>query len=160
MAEDHRPFDDVLQLANVARVVITLEQFLGVGLDVEHLLAELLAEPQDRLHAERQDVFRAHAERRQLEGHHVQAEVEVFAKGAPRGFLLEVAVGGGHQSEVDRQVFRASQAAERALLQDAQQFGLHGLVQITDFVEEQGPAFGLFQQPAFSLVGAGEGAAS
>ncbi len=120
VTQNHGSFDDIVQFANVAGIAIALQQFLGIGFDVDDFFAELFPEPQHGLHAKGKNVFRAYAQRRKFEGHDVQPEEEVFAEGAASRVFLEITIGRGHQPKIDRQVLRAAQAPEGPLLQHAQ----------------------------------------
>ncbi len=61
--------------------------------------------------------------------------------------VLEVAVGRGHDANVDLDRLAAADALELALLQHAQQLDLHVGGQIAHLVEEQGAAVGHLEAP-------------
>ncbi len=71
----------------------------------------------------------------------------------------QVDVGGGDQAEVGAHEARAAEAAELALLQDAQQLGLRVERQVADLVEEERAAVGQLEHAGALRVGAGERAA-
>jgi hypothetical protein len=70
------------------------------------------------------DVLGPLPQRRQHDGEHVQAVVQVGAKGAVGDHPGQVAVGGRHQPHVHLDRLGAAQPLELLLLQDAQQLGL------------------------------------
>ena len=76
----------------------------------------------------------------------VDAEHQVFAKLLLGHHFLQVAMRGADDAHVHLKRVVVSDAADLAALQHAQQFGLHGLGQFADFVEEQGAAVGDFEQ--------------
>jgi hypothetical protein len=91
------------------------------------------------------DVLAALPQRRDVNGHDVEPIVEVRAK-APVGDVLgQVAVGRGHHAHVDLEDVRAAHALDLALLQHAQQLGLHGRGHVADLVEEERRAVGALE---------------
>ena len=86
-AEDHRALDHVAQLAHVARPVVLLEDPHRRRIERRHRLVVARVElGEERLHQQRQ-VLLALAQRRQLDGEHVQPVVQVLAQlaaAAPR----------------------------------------------------------------------------
>ena len=70
------------------------------------------------------DVRAAFAQARDVDGYHVETEVEIFAKssGAVSGF--QVAVGGGDDADVHWNFFIAADWADFFFLQDAEKLGL------------------------------------
>jgi hypothetical protein len=80
------------------------------------------------------EVFAPLAQGGQFQRDDVQAEEEVWAKASLVHFQLEIAIAGGDEAYVDRLRFRAAEAFEVSLLQDAQQFDLHVLIEFADLV--------------------------
>ena len=96
------------------------------------------------------------AERGNIDGHDVQAVVEVFAEGALFQRGAQVAIGGGNQAHVHFQGFRSAQAFEFALLQDAEQLHLNGRGDVADFVEEKRALVGKLEFTGLGSCGAGK----
>jgi len=71
-------------------------------------------------------VLEPFAQRRQQDGHHVQAIVQVLAEVTAIDRRFEVAMRGGEQSHVELQCATAADPLEFALLQHAQQLCLEG----------------------------------
>ena len=67
-------------------------------------------------------------------------------------------MGGTDDAHIDGLFLRAAQWANLALLNGAQQLGLHGQRQVADFVQEQGAALGCLEVARPVLRGAGIGA--
>ena len=77
------------------------------------------------------------AQRRQLDGEDVEPVVEVLAQLAVAHRFGRIDVGGGDDADVDRLLLPSAEAAERALLQHAQQLDLRRRHHLGDLVEEQ-----------------------
>ena len=98
------------------------------------------------------------AQRREVNFERVDAEHQVLAEIALLDHFVQVAMGGADDAHIDGERLVFADAADFAAFQHAQQFGLHRLGQLADFVEEQRAAVGDFEQADAVLVGAGEAA--
>ena len=105
---------------------------------------------------ERQDVARTFGERLQNQRENIEAIEQVFAEAARLDITLQIAIRGGEQTEIGFLRARRTERNELALLQYAQQFGLHGEWQLAHFVEKQRAAVGLREEPFETLHGARE----
>src|SRR5581483_2127235 len=156
-AKDHGAFDHVLEFADVAGPAMggeRLEAGVGDALDADAVLA---GEALHELLREQRDVLHALAQRRNGNGHDVEAEVKVLAEFLAVDAFLELAVGGGEDADVHLDGAIAADALELAFLQYAQELGLDLRRDFADFVEENGAVVGEFES-AFALGdGAGEG---
>ena len=77
------------------------------------------------------------AQRRDAQRHHLEAVVEVLAEAPLGDLLLEVAVGGRDQAEVDLDQLAAADAHDLPLLEHAQELDLQLGVELADLVEEE-----------------------
>ena len=77
------------------------------------------------------------AQRRDRDRKDVEAIVQIAPERSVLDHVLEIAVRGGHDPHVDALGPRAAEAFELALLQHAQQLGLHFHRDVADLVEEQ-----------------------
>src|SRR5208282_333882 len=102
------------------------------------------------------DIFFVIAQRRDVDGNHVEPVVKVFAKGAVFERGAQVAVGGGDQADVDLDGARSTQALEFALLQHAEKFDLDGGRHVSDFVEKERAFVGEFEFAGLAGGGSGE----
>jgi hypothetical protein len=93
-----------------------------------------------------------------MEAGHVEAVVEVLPEALVGDGGAELLVGGGDDADVDLGGAVLAQAADLALLDDAEQLGLEGDRGLGDLVEEEGPAVGLLEEAPAGGDGAGEGA--
>ncbi len=107
---------------------------------------------------EDREVFDAGAERRHLDGEHVETVEKVAAEVAAHDGFFEVAMRGGDDAHVALARDVAADALIDALLQDAQQLHLHRQTHVADLVEEQRAALGDFESSLAGGDGAGEGA--
>src|SRR6202040_3045621 len=99
--EDHRAFNLVLELADVARPIVLLKQIHGGRINFTDLL--LLALACDHQEASRQQRYVAppRAQRWKLDRESTEAVVEIGAKPAGRDHGLEIAVGRREYPDVD-----------------------------------------------------------
>src|SRR5450759_2023397 len=105
---------------------------------------------------EKEGVAAAIPQRRKRDDRDVEAIVEVLAK-TPRLHLpLEVSRSGRHDANVQAARPVLADAADLALRQGSQEFGLQRQRQVSDLVEEDRAPFGLFEQPLAVPVRAGE----
>ncbi len=106
---------------------------------------------------QQQDVARPLPQGRQVDHDHPEAVVEVLPEAPRLNRLLQVAVGGGHDPGVDRDLLPAADALDGLLLEEAQELHLQGGRQFADLVQEERAALGQLDAPLALDVGAGEG---
>ena len=106
------------------------------------------------------DIIESFAEGREVDFEGIDAEEQVFAEAAFLNHLLEFAVGGADDSNIDMEWFVVSYAANFAGFEESEEFDLHAFVEFAEFVEEQSSAVGDFEETGAVCIGAGEGAAS
>src|SRR5271165_3358234 len=157
-AQNHRPLDHVLQLADVPRPTVVDESIhglLGNAFDVPvHALGEALDE---MLHQQR-NVLPPLAQWGNPDWEDIQPVEKIGAE-----FLLlhqgtEISIGGGDQTRVRGEGARTAQAFELALLQHAQQFGLEFERNFANLIQEYGSPIGQLKAADALRDGAGEGA--
>src|SRR6185312_3200910 len=95
-------------------------------------------------------VLEALAQRGNVDRDNVQAEIQILAKLLLLDAGFEIAVGGGDDADIDLDGAIAAHAFQLALLQDAQQFGLHVGRDFADFIEQNRATVGEFET-AFAL---------
>ena len=112
--------NDVLELADVAGVVVILEkredlrgEALGDGADVLFVVFA------DEVLREREDIFLALAQGGKLDRHDREAEIEVFAEGPGLHGFLQIDVCGGDDAHVYFGRRRIADRREFAFLYDA-----------------------------------------
>ena len=124
LREDHRPLDEVGELAHVARPRIVAERLEGLARDhvdvPVHRTRETLHEKADQ----RLDVLGALPQRRDADREDVQAVVEVVAEPVFVNHLNEVPIRCCDQTDVDLDRPGAADALELVLLEHAEELRL------------------------------------
>ena len=111
------------------------------------------------MYGQRPDVLLALAQRWQPYRDHIEPVIQVAPEAAALHVLLKVAVGGGDQPHRHPDFTFAAEPDDRALLQRAQQFGLHRQGHFADLIEKYRTPVGLFKPARASRLGAGKSAA-
>ena len=94
---------------------------------------------------EQANVAGALAQRRKMNGKHIDAIEEVFAKPFVVDFLLKIAIGGGKEADLYAAFLDRADAAKRAVFEDSQQLRLQIECQLADFVDEERAAVRHFE---------------
>ena len=105
---------------------------------------------------EQADVLAALAQRRQVNGKHVQAIEQVVAEAARTHTLLQVDVRRGHNARVHLNQCLTAHPAERKVLEDPKQIDLNGQGGLSQLIEKQRPAICHGKHAVTSVHGAGE----
>src|SRR5438093_46824 len=157
--EQRDSLHQVAELAYVARPRVGQERRARVGGERLGRHAVVGARPAQKVLGERQDVARPLAQRRQREGEHGQAMVEILAEASALDRRSEILVGRRQDPHVDVLVARRAQPAHRALLEHLEQLRLERLGEEAHLVEEDRPAVRGLEQAGLGPSGVGEGAA-
>src|SRR5512135_226499 len=156
VAQDDRPLDVVLELADVPRPVVVAEQAHRIGVDPPHLAPVLLGvAPQEEIDQER-DVLTPLAQGGQVDRDDVEAIVQVLAEPAGVDLVEQVAVGRGDDPGIDLDGTDVADALELALLQDAEQLDLELGGGAVDLDEEDAAGEGGLEPAGPVIDGAGE----
>ena len=107
------------------------------------------------LHKGRQ-ILAPFSQRRQLNGEHNDAMIQVAPESAGINKLFEIAMRSDYHADIDSSRFGRADAFDLTLLQDAKQFGLHGGGHVANLVQEKRTAMRLFELARVSLGGAGK----
>ena len=99
----------------------------------------------DEVRDERRNVLAPLAQRRHVNGHHVEAVVQILAEASRRDLRLDVLVRRREHAHVDLHRLRAADARHHAVLQHAQHLRLRGEAHVADLVEEERAAIGLLE---------------
>src|SRR5262252_5587105 len=156
VATHHRPLDDIAQLADVAGPRVVAEAHHGRLVDPLDLPSVLLVELGDEGLYEERDVLGPLAQRRERDGQHVDPVVQVLPEGLVAHGLGGVAVGRGHDPNVDLDLRLATDPANHAVLQNAEVLHLESGAHLRDLVEEDGAAVSQLEEARLALVRAGE----
>ena len=117
-----------------------------------HRDSELLQE----MFRQHRDVIRSLPQCRRAELHHVQPVIKVFTEIVLANSVDNVAIRRGDEPDIDTQFLVAADPREGAILQKTQQLGLQRAAHVADFVEENGPAIGLFNASRLLFQRAGK----
>jgi hypothetical protein len=115
---DEGTFDDVLQLADVARPGISVKQLRGPRVDAAH---SLLRHPTavHEVFDEQRSVLLSVAQRRHLDREYVQSVEEISTECARRNGRRKVPVRGGNHTHVGGDWVLSAHALELSLLENA-----------------------------------------
>ena len=95
----------------------------------------------------------------QIDGHHVEAIIKVFAETARIDLFQQIAIAGGDDAGVDADRLRIAHALELVLLEHAEQFDLELGGGGVDLVEEDGAGVGGLEAAGAVIDRPGEGPA-
>ena len=157
LAQDDRPFEDVLKLAYIARPGILQQLVAGFAVQSgDGFMVFPVVGIQEML-GQQDDVFSPFTERRDVQLDGIDAIKQVLTKRAFVYFIQQLGVGGTNQPHIDMDRFYGTQADNLPFLQCRQQFGLHRKRQVPDFIEEKRAARSHFHPSGLGLVGIGKG---
>lgn len=145
VAEEEELSDDVGELPDIAGPRLGLEQLDGFGGEGGLTDAEFAGEAEAEMAGEGGDVLGALSQGWKGDGELAEAIEEVFAEETFGEHLLQVAMGGGEDADIDGKDLVAADAGDDAFLQDTEQLGLGGERQVADFVQEHRSTLGLFE---------------
>jgi hypothetical protein len=159
LGDRDRALDRVLQLAHVAGPAVGVEQLQRLGRQRRRRAPLAPRQLGQEVRHQDRHVLAPLAQRRQVHGDDVDAEVEVLAEAPGLHLFVEVLVRRAHQAHVDPDRFAAAYRLDLAVLQRAQQLGLHLRPHVADLVEEHRAAVRGLEQAALRRHRAREGAA-
>lgn len=101
-AENHGPLDYILQLADVARPIISFEQIQGTSADVTDSLARLVRVAVNQVLGQQRNIVGALSKRRQSNREYTQAIVQILTKAALRHGRAQVSICGRQHPHIRR----------------------------------------------------------
>jgi hypothetical protein len=101
---------------------------------------------------ERREVLESLAQRRDADPQDVEAVAQIVPESSGAHFSTQCAIRRGHDSRVDLACAGFSEPANLALLQRAQQLGLHTRAQFGDLIEKHVPPCDSSNNPARSAT--------
>ena len=126
--------DHIDQLAHVAGPWRRHQGRQGIGSEAIQRFLVLGRQFLQEMVRQQGDVFAALGQRRQGQGHDIEAVIQVFAKLPLAHRHVEVAVRGGQQAHVHRTRLVGADGAHGPLLQHAQQFHLQRQRHVADLI--------------------------
>src|ERR1700691_1341756 len=106
--------------------------------------------------SDERDILASFAQWGDSQAKHVEAEIQIPAERAFGHSLLQDAVSGSEDADVDGDAAGAADGTNLLFLNRPQKFGLEVDGKLADFVEEYGAAFGDGEETVLGLIGAGE----
>ena len=156
IVQHHHVADDVQQLAHIAGPRKPAEQRAHLWGQAIKMAAFLVCKTGEGGFCNLDHVICAFAQRRHVNGHHVKAVIEVFAKlAAPHG-IQRVYVGGADNADVHLARAGGADGLHGGGLQETQQFGLQRRGHFADFIKEKRAAIGSGGGTRFVGNGTGE----
>ena len=104
-----------------------------------------------KLPGQKRYVGAAFTQRGQVNGDEVQAIQEIFAKRSRLDPLAQIAIGRGHDADINGAGLAGAQDLERPILQDAEHLHLRGGIEFAHLVEEDGAAVCQGKTPGASV---------
>ena len=154
--EERRLLDDVPELAHVARPVVREEALDPLLREAPARRPVALRVFAEEAVGDRHHVLAPLAERRERDGEHVEAIVEVLAERAFVDQVEQIAVGRGDDPDVGLDLLAAADAGEAVGLEHAEQAHLDRRVHRPDLVEEDGAGRGRLELALGRVERAGE----
>ena len=152
--EDRGALDEIAQLADIAGPAM-----LGqAGMAGRGQARRLALRAGEEMRDEQGNVAGPLGQRRQVDREDAEAIEEVFAEAALVDRRIDVAMGGGDDADVDRDLAATADSLHRPFLEHAQQLHLHVGGHVADLVEEEGAALRFLELALMLRVGASEGA--
>src|SRR4051812_28445239 len=96
---------------------------------------------------ERWDLERSIAQGRKRDRDSIETKKQVRAKLSLGYPCLEIAIGGGEETNVDSLCLHAAEAQHLATFEHAEELGLRAQRELADFVEQRGATIRRFEEP-------------
>jgi len=157
LTEDKGPFDEVFKFPDVAGPVMNHQQGESFCAHVGDGLLLQAIESIDKLAHKKRDVFFASPQSGQFDTDDIHTVIKIFAKDFLFHLFREILVCGDDNPGISRLGTDAAKRFIAPFLQHSQQSDLKSRGDLTDFIEENGPALSQSESSWFVLVGAGEG---
>src|SRR5271157_33878 len=149
----------VFQFADVAGPGMLQQQRLRAAREPGNGLAvRIVILLQEKLYQQR-NVFQTFGQRWNTDLYGTQPIKEILAESPGKNFGAQVTVGGGNQADIHLLDLGRADALNLAVLDDAQQLGLHGQGSFPHFIQEHGAPVSVLEQSRACVRGPGEGAA-
>ena len=124
VAQGHRSFERMAQFPHVAWPCVLAQQTQCVVGQLGDRPPHLLCDVSKIGFCDDWNIAGSIAQRREPEDESLQSEIQIFTEPALGHTSLEIAIGCGHDPDVHGGRDRRSDAIERLLLEDAQEFAL------------------------------------
>jgi hypothetical protein len=139
----------ILQYQDLLDYMLELPDIAGPGIGHHHvhgllgesinLIIALMAVFVKKILHEQGDIFRALTKRWDMDGHDINAIIEIIAKGASLNGLGQVVIGGGKNANIQLLSFLAAYSPELPLLDHPEELGLGLQREVAYLIKEKGP---------------------
>src|SRR6202007_639780 len=153
---DYRPFNEILQLANIAWPVPSRKSLHDNWRNGVNLLLHLLGKLLHKITHQLWNVFLTFPQRRYPDRKYMQAVVQITAEFAGRNHLFEIAIGRRYKPNIGSSCVSAPQSFKFELLQCPQQLRLNLNRNISHFVQKQSALIRQLHSADFLCNRAGE----
>jgi len=113
----------------------------------------------DELLDQARDILLPLSQRRHENGDDVDPVIEIFAKLPASNHLLQVAISGSQDPDINMDIAHSTDTAKCSSFEHAQQLGLKTRGEVANLVQEKGPPVSHFEQAVFKCDCACESAA-
>src|SRR3990172_638900 len=152
----HGSPDGVLQLPDVSRPRIPLQNLHRIRREPPAGDSHLRAGAGEEILRQRKNVLPPRPQGREMDGDAVDPVVEVLPEPPSLGLFPQVAVRGADEADIRGERLHPAHPLERAILQDPEEFSLHGEGDVPDLVQEEGSSVRQFEPPRLRGDGPGE----
>src|SRR6202166_2736425 len=152
MRNDQRALNYIAQLAHVPGPALRLKQLETFGFHAYDVFPARRRKLSQKILDQSGQILEALAQTRQLNRKNIESVVKVFPEFSFAKPRLQIAIGRGQHSHVDRHLGTAAQATDLAFLDDPQKLGLQFGLHLGDFVEEQRASVCKFEAPFAAAV--------
>ena len=150
-------FNDIAQLADVARVAIAAQQAQRLGGKPFHISAEAGCEHLEKMIDKQPHITLPLPQGRQMHPQDIKAEKQVFPEHALLNQLPQVAMGTGNQPHIDPDLLLAAQGKKFPIVKNGEQLYLERQGQIAYLGKKNGAALGELEHAVLVSVRPGEG---
>ena len=147
LSRDHGPLDRVPKLPHVARPIVRPERGQRFGVEAVNILSVLPIEFLNEVGNQQFEVLKSLAQRRNRDLENVKSVVQVLPQFPAFESFLNRAISGGDHTNVDLDAFFAANPSDLVLFQNAKELRLKLRLHLGYFVEENGAAIGLLEDP-------------
>jgi hypothetical protein len=138
--KEDAPRDHVLELANVARPIVSEQAFDRVGRERDTPFRGLFRE----LRCEQADLGASLAERRHVDRQAIEPEIEIASKRALLHHFRKAPIRRADEAHVDRNRADAADTRDLAILEKPEKLRLQGGRELPDLVQKERPALRRF----------------
>ena len=140
-AKRHGTVEQIFELPDIAVERVGAQTFHGRRTQGRHAESGFMADSGEQGRTKCRQIVAPVSQCRHADFNHIQPVIEVLPEGACLDLCVQVFVRGADDAYVDRIFLRRTQRPHHALLNGAQQLGLHGQRKVADLIEKQCAVF-------------------